>query len=97
VPDVVWEESPQIVGGNLSYLHKVVEGREVYFFANSSDSPVDTHVRLRGTLQLEQWDPHTGKMAAIESAHLVVHDQPVTRVRLSLAPVQSTFLVGAKS
>jgi hypothetical protein len=80
----------------LSYLHKVVEGREVYFFANSSDTPVDTHVRLRGPLQLEQWDPHTGKMAAVECARLTHHDQPITRVRLSLAPVQSTFLVGGK-
>jgi len=93
VPDVAWEEAPQVVGGNLSYIHKVVEGREVYFFANSSDTPVETHVRLRGRLQLERWDPHTGKIAAVESAPLTEHDQPITRVPLSLAPVQSMFLV----
>jgi hypothetical protein len=93
-PDVAWEDAPQIAGGNLSYIHKVVEGREVYFFANSSDTPIETHVRLRGQLQLERWDPHTGKIAAAESAPLTEGDQPITRVLLSLGPVQSVFLVG---
>jgi hypothetical protein len=93
-PDVAWEDAPQIAGGNLSYIHKVVAGREVYFFANSSDTPIETHVRLRGQLQLERWDPHTGKIAAAESAPLTEGDQPITRVLLSLGPVQSVFLVG---
>jgi hypothetical protein len=94
VPDVGWEEAPRVSGGSLSYIHKVVEGREVYFFANSSDTPIETHVRLRGQLQLERWDPHTGKIAAVKSVSLTDRDQPITRVPLSLAPVQSVFLVG---
>ena len=94
MPDVAWEQTPQVAGGNLSYIHKVVEGRDMYFFANSSDTPVETHVRLRGQLQLELWDPHTGKISALESAPLTDHEHPVTRVPLSLGPVQSMFLVG---
>ena len=93
VPDVAWEDNTQVTGGNLSYLHKVVEGCEVYFFANSSDTPVETHVRLRGQLRLERWDPHTGKIAPVEGVTSTAHDQPVTRISLSLAPVQSAFLV----
>ncbi len=94
VPDVAWETVPDVAGGNLSYIHKVVEGREVYFVANSSDTPIETHVRLRGAMKLEQWDPQTGKIAAVEGARLTEHGQPVTRVTLSLGPVQGTFLVG---
>ncbi len=36
VPDVAWEPKPKVSGGNLSYIHKVVAGHDVYFFANSS-------------------------------------------------------------
>ena len=82
--DVVFEESPTVRNGNLSAIHKVVEGRDVYFFANSSETPVDCHVRLRGKLVLEEWDPHTGQIRRNAS-------QPAgdsTRIHLVLPPVQ---------
>lgn len=93
-PDVGWETRPDVRGGYLSYLHKVVEGRHVYFFANSSDTPVDTWVRLHGAGLLERWDPHTGAIAPIECLEEVVAGRTVRRVRLGLPPVQSVFLVG---
>jgi alpha-L-rhamnosidase len=68
VPDVAIEGRPQLSGGNLSYLHKRDGPRDVYFFANSSDTPIETHVRLRGRHRLEAWDPHTGKIAPAEQA-----------------------------
>ena len=34
--------------GALTYIHKVKNGRDIYFFANSSEKPVDTKVVLRG-------------------------------------------------
>jgi len=94
VPDVAWESKPKVSGGNLSYIHKVVEGQEVYFFANSSDTPVETPVRLRGRLQLELWDPHTGSISVPEFSHATSQGQHVTQVKLSLEPVRSWFLVG---
>jgi len=33
--------------GALTYIHKVKDGRDIYFFANSLDTPVDTKVVLR--------------------------------------------------
>jgi hypothetical protein len=97
VPDVAWEQSPRVAGGNLSYMHKVVEGRDVFFFANSSDTAAETHVRLRGRMQLEWWDPHTGTISQPEVAYATDHGQPVTRVKLALPPVRSCFLVGPGS
>lgn len=96
VPDVAWEQSPQVTGGNVSYTHKLLDGREVFFVANSSDTAVETHVRLRGRMQLERWDPHTGTISTPEFTHATDHDQPITRVKLSLAPVRSCFLIGTK-
>lgn len=93
VYDVQWEQDPAVSGGNLSYIHRVAGGRHFFFFANSSDTPVDGFVRLRGKLDLQQWNPHTGAVEKADAAHLRVAGQDVTRVRLVLPPVQSRFLV----
>jgi hypothetical protein len=83
--DVVLEEAIAVSGGNLSYIHKNVDGREVYFFANSSQTPVDCHVRLRGRPALEEWNPHTGAIRTATAAGAVLH--------LALPPVESRFFV----
>ena len=91
VGDVVFEKSPTVRDGNLTAIHKVVDGRDIYFFGNSSETPVDCPVRLRGKLDLEEWDPHTGQIHRIAS-------QPAgasTRIRLVLPRVQSRFFVAA--
>lgn len=93
VYDVQWETDPQVAGGNLSYIHKVADGSDVFFFANSSETAVDTHVRLRGKHALELWDPHTGEIRRAEHTQITVSGQNTTRVRLALPPVTSIFLV----
>ncbi len=61
-PDVRWLNPPAVKGGNLTCLHKEIEGRQFYFFANSSDSSISTRVVLRGKQRLERWDPHDGRI-----------------------------------
>lgn len=79
--------------GMMSYLHKVKDGRNVYFFANSTDKRMETFVNLRGTQKLQRWDPHTGAMTPMTTSDLVVNGQPFTRVQLKVDPVESVFLV----
>jgi hypothetical protein len=93
VYDVSFEQDVASRNGNLSYIHKVIDGRQVYFVGNSSDDAVDMHMRLRGKLKLEQWDPHTGEVGACETEAISDHGCEVTRVRLNLAPVRSVFFV----
>ena len=93
VCDVAFEQDVVSRNGNLSYIHKVMDGRQVYFFANSSDDAVDMHSILRGKIKLEQWDPHTGEIGACETESISDHGREVTRVRLKLAPVRSVFFV----
>jgi hypothetical protein len=75
--------------GALTYIHKVKEGRDIYFFANSSPKDIDTKVVLRGERKLRIWNPHTGQLqdAAATAA------QGATTVRLVLPSVNSVFLV----
>ena len=91
--DVQFESDIQVIGGNLSCIHKVKENRDVFFFANSSDREVAGSVLLRGRLKLEQWDPHSGRTGKIKLSHGRKGREQFTRVRLRLSPVQSLFLV----
>jgi alpha-L-rhamnosidase len=91
--DVLFEENSAVTGGNLSYIHKIIDGRHVYLFANSSDQYVEVSVRLRDRLNLELWDPHDGAIRPVPSAMAKAGDAPATRVHLSLPPVHSVFLV----
>jgi len=95
VPDVAFDPSLRVSSGNgvLSYLHKQKDGRDIYYFANSSDDAVDTFVRLRGNLTPQLWNPHTGDKTPAEVTHIQDHGQEVTRVHLKLAPVTSVFVV----
>jgi hypothetical protein len=89
VYDVDIESSPKV-----RYIHKVKGNRDVYFFANLSDQKADTEVRLRGTLTPEAWDPHSGDCSIPQYSHTVEDHQPVTRVKFTLNPVRSVFIVG---
>jgi hypothetical protein len=94
VYDVEIQAPERLPGGNLSYLHKVRDGRDLYFLANSSDAPVEATVVLRGKKTLEWWDPHTGRIAPAQSVHAVEHGEAVTRLVVKLGPVRSMFLLG---
>jgi hypothetical protein len=80
--------------GALTYIHKVKDGHDIYFFSNSKDTPVDTQVVLRGNKKLELWDPHTGERQGVECGHTEVGGQAVTSVQVSLKPVSAVFLIG---
>jgi hypothetical protein len=79
--------------GALTYIHKVKDGRDIYFFANSTDRAVDTKVVLRGRKTLTIWNPHTGEQERAEFTPGEANGQPVTTVRLALPPVTCTFYV----
>ncbi|MEI6809568.1 MAG: glycosyl hydrolase [bacterium] len=92
--DVSFESNVEVRGGNLSYIHKVLDGRNIYFFGNSSDASVDVVVDLRGKHKLQLWDPHTGQISACESTVVSGRSGDATRVRINLASVRSMFVLG---
>jgi hypothetical protein len=79
--------------GALTYIHKVKNGRDIYFFVNSTDKPVDTKVVLRGRKALRIWNPHTGDSQPAELTAGDANGQPVTTVHLVLPAVSSLFYV----
>jgi hypothetical protein len=97
--DVEFQEGmwPQKEGreydGALTYIHKVKNGRDIYFFANSSKNQVDTKVVLRGKKHLEIWNPHAGEIQQAEFTQDTAGGSQITRVHLVLPPVTALFYV----
>ena len=79
--------------GALTYIHKVKNDHDIYFFANSSSKAIDTKVVLRGKKALRIWNPHTGGQEAAELTESEANGQPVTTVRLVLPAVSSLFFI----
>lgn len=87
--------SPTPELGKFSYLHKVKDGRQVYYFANSSEEMVKSEVWVRGHQELERWDPHRGTTDdAVKVTHSMRDGEPYTRFELELGAVRSAFFIG---
>jgi hypothetical protein len=95
-PDIEFIPGPQLATdfGKFSYIHKIKEGRDIYYIANSSDEKVETEVLFRGKLSLEKWDPHNSSIAKeIETEYIEKNNQPFTKISLRLDPVNSVFYI----
>lgn len=84
---------PDNLMGELSYVHKIKEGRDLYYFINTTDHPLSTTVKLRGKMSLEAWNPHDGSISPWESKEEKIGDTDYTVLTLSLEPVSAVFAV----
>jgi len=88
VPDVAFEQ-----GKPLEYVHKVRDGKDVYFFANAKPNSYSGVVALKGTHALSWMDPHTGKIVKALTSNFMRQNQNYTMVELKLEAIHSVFLV----
>lgn len=101
VPDVAIQAPPlwpltqgRDYTGALTYIHKVKDGRDIYFFANTTARPVDVPVVLRGAKHLQIWNPHTGDIGPSGAVTSGTDGRPVTTVDLKLPAFRALFYVG---
>jgi len=95
--DLIFESLPKLNDDKteVSYIHKIKDNRNIWYIANSSDTPVKTFVELRGKLNPEFWNPSTGKILPITDVVSVKHgNQVYSRFLLDLPAVKSVFVVG---
>lgn len=95
-PDVAFANHAEPTAGNgfFSYLHKQKDGKDIYFFADSSTDPVATTVEVRGRLRPQLWNPYTGAISKVEGVHVIQKaGQEYTAFPLKLNPVSSIFVV----
>ncbi|MCL2665732.1 MAG: hypothetical protein FWE82_08970 [Defluviitaleaceae bacterium] len=87
--DVIIEQNIEIENGDFSYIHKNLNGNEIFFFANSSDTNVSTAVSIRGEHDLRGYDPHTDTVFEINTQK----KEGRTVFQLDLPPVKSVFFM----
>ena len=80
--------------GKFSYIHKVKNEQDIYYFSNSSDEAIETDVLLRGEGRLARWNPHTGSIDKnIPQEKVLKNGQAFTKIQLKLDAVRSIFYV----
>lgn len=95
--DVIFETVDAIKSelGLFSYLHKIKDGKDVYFFANSSDDAINTTVLLKGKHDLQSWNPYEGTAIQLKRLGYVTKNKEVyTKYKLELPAVKSIFWIG---
>jgi hypothetical protein len=95
-PDVIFENNSQPNSGDgaFSYIHKIKNGKSIYYFANSTNDSVHTNVGLRGRIKADLWDPNTGEKSLLKDiAFKKINGITYTRIKLTLDPVKSVFVV----
>ncbi len=77
--------------GAITYTHKVRGGKDIYFFANSTDYPMESTFTVRGEKNsMEVWDPHTGERETLEFRKT---GKGGTQFKLSLDSLKGLFVV----
>ena len=79
--------------GALTYTHKVKEGKDIYFFANSSENHLDSDVWLRGKMGLKGWDPHSGRQIDLDTNFVSRSGEAGTSFTLNLPANTSIFII----
>ena len=80
--------------GLFSYLHKIKEGKNIYYFANSSDTKIDTKLFVRGKIKVDDWNPKNGKISVLKKRkYLQIKGKWYTEYQLKLPAVSSVFWV----
>lgn len=84
-------------GGMFSHIHKRYDKHDIYFFANTTDSPTDTPVFLRGAHAPLCYDPQNEKRWQPDYKHVVVGGSVYTRFDISLPRSGSLIAVTENS
>jgi hypothetical protein len=75
---------------NIRNIHKTLNGKNLWFFANPENQPKSVEVELAGTYKLELWDPHTGNT---KEPLQTTKKNGTTRFQLNLEGGRSVFAV----
>ncbi|AZQ59170.1 hypothetical protein EJ994_10270 [Maribacter sp. MJ134] len=93
-PDVAFSPNPTLGSdfGKFNYIHKIKEGRHIYFFSNSSDEDIETQVRLKGDFTLFEANPHTGTISPLtNTTKETLQKEVITKAKLTLPAVSAVF------
>ena len=96
--DVIFKDNPILKTdmGKFNYIHKIKDGKHIYFLTNSSDETITTDVLFRGRFRPQEWNPHNGTISK-ETPHnyIVKNGHVYTSIQLNLEAVKSLFFISS--
>lgn len=98
-PDVSFDNLsiPAHEVGYVNYMHKQKDGKDIYFFTNTTENTVSGKVTLRGKIKKpELWNSHTGSTEKIFGTEYTKLENEIytTTLDISIPAVSSVFVVG---
>jgi len=76
-------------GERVRNIHKVLNGKNIWFFANPESKNKNIDIELKGQFRLEVWNPHTGNISKLP----VKYKNNKTLVKIDIDSGKSLFLV----
>ena len=89
-PDVRITSPEKVRLEDVRYVHRVADGKHIYFFANTSADAVEALISLEAVGTVEIWNPESGK---VEPAEGVESDNGRVSVRHAFPPYGSVIYV----
>ncbi len=80
-------------GGVFNYIHKRHNGCEVYFVSNTTIKSYAGHIVISGCHEVEEWNPHTGKIKQMTESFGMVGGRIYTSVDADIPENTSVFYV----
>ena len=80
-------------GGVFNYIHKRHDGCDVYYVSNTTVKDYAGRIVICGTHEVEEWNPHTGKIRHTQPRYGFVNDIGYTSIDESIPSNTSVFLV----
>lgn len=75
--------------GELHYVHRQKDGKDIYFLSNSLDESISREITFRCTGDTSIWHPTTGEIRSINGRE----ENGKTVIKLDLEPFEGVFIV----
>ncbi len=80
-------------GGVFNYIHKHHDNCEVYYVSNTTVKDYSGHILISGYHEVEEWNPHTGKIKQFNEQLTTISGNPYTTFSASIPHDTSVFYV----
>ena len=80
-------------GGVFNYIHKRHSDCEVYYVSNTTVKDYAGHIVIEGSHEVEEWNPHTGKIKQFNERYGYVGNHVYTSIEATIQHDTSVFYV----
>jgi hypothetical protein len=85
-------------GGMINHIHKRQGEIDIYYVSNTTSVILNSPIMLRGEMDIEKWDPHTGSIESVKAVTVTEKrgkkQSVFTSFEIELEAARSAIFVG---